>query len=432
MPGTHSLALFGGSPAVTGQVFYTWPPIPDEDARLLTDMTLRGELSYYGREGHVEELEDKFAQYIGVPHALATSSGTTGLHSAYFGLGLAPGDEVLAPTYTFLATVTPLFVVNAIPVLVDADPLTGNIDPADLERRITDRTRAIVVTHLWGNPVDMPAVMDVARRHGLKVVEDCSHAHGAEVAGRKVGAFGDVAVFSLQGKKLVSAGQGGILLTGDREIFERAVLLGHFKVRAEQEVESAAYRPYVDTGFGLNYRMHPLASALANRQMDRLEEYIAGRQHNLDYLSKLLTEIPGVRPPAAGPHVDRQVYYTYKPTYLPEELDGLPIETYVRALQAEGVPVEQYGAIPLHQENIFQGDVPPLVSHGDPARFSGDGHRRRYQNRDLPNAEYYARHLLSLPPYTDPARELMDQFAVAFQKVADHHHELRRHANGRR
>jgi len=185
MSGRRDLALLGGDPVVPNAPSVRWPPVTEDDARLVADMALAGELSYYGRrEGHVRELEDKFNAYLGTRYALATSSGTAALHSAYFGLGLEPGSEVLAPTYTFLATVMPLFVVNAVPVLVDADPTTGNIDPGDLERHVTDRTRAIVVTHLWGNPVDMPAIMEIARRRGLMVVEDCSHAHGATCDGR--------------------------------------------------------------------------------------------------------------------------------------------------------------------------------------------------------------------------------------------------------
>lgn len=424
----EELALFGGEPTVRQVPDTTWPPITDRDVHVVADMVRRGELSYYGRQGHTRELEDKFREYLGVRHALATSSGTTALHSAYFGLGLGPGDEVLAPTYTFLATVLPLFVVNAVPVLVDADPATGNIDPADLPRHITERTRAVVVTHLWGNPVDMHAVAGIARRYRLKVVEDCSHAHGAMCHGRKVGGFGDVAVFSLQGKKLVAAGQGGMLVTDDREIFERAVLLGHFKVRADQDVRSAPYRRYVDTGFGLNYRMHPLAAAIANGQLDRLEEYIAGRRGNLEHLSAGLATVPGIAPPVLGPHVDRHVYYSYKPSYRGDELDGLPMATYVAALRAEGVPIERYGTVPLHTEALFQDEAVPLISHGEPARCADPAPRRRYRDGDLPRSEAYARDLLSLPAFTAPARDTMDQIVAACQKVAARTDRLREHA----
>jgi perosamine synthetase len=428
--GTSELALLGGEPALREAPTFVWPPVTADDARLLAEMAVRGELSYYGREGHVRELEDKFASYLGVEHCLATSSGTTALHSAYFGLGLEPGDEVLAPTYTFFATVMPLFVVNAIPVLVDAEERTGNLDPAQLERHLTDRTRAIVVTHVWGNPVDMAAVMRFARRHGLKVVEDCSHAHGATCDGRMVGTFGDVAVFSLQGKKLVAAGQGGMLATGDPEVFERAVLLGHFNVRAYEEARSERYRRHAYTGLGLNYRMHPLAAAIASRQMDRLEGYIAGRRQNLEHLSEGLSTVPGIEPPVVGGHVTRHVYYGYKPRYRPDETGGLPIEAYVAALRAEGVPIERYDTPPLHQLPVFGDEVPPpLRSHGVPESFARGGRRRRYAGGDLPGSERYAATLLSMPTYTEPCHESIDGIVRAFQKVGAHLDELHAHCS---
>lgn len=430
MSGRSELALLGGEPVLEAPPF-VWPPVREEDARALAEMALRGELSYYGREGKTRELEEKFIAYLGVQRALATSSGTTALHSAFFGLGLRPGDEVLVPTYTFFATVMPLFVANAVPVLVDAESETGNLDPADLERHITERTRAIVVTHVWGNPVDMAAVLDVARRHRLRVVEDCSHAHGARCNGQLVGTFGDVAVFSLQGKKLVAAGQGGMLVTNDQEIFERAVLLGHFNVRAFEDVHSPRHRPYAYAGLGLNYRMHPLAAAIANGQMDRLEEYLAGRRHNLEGLSADLGKISGVQPPVLGPHVSRHAYYTYKPTYRADELGGLPIDVYVAALRAEGVPVDRYDNQPLHLLPIFGEQAPPLLTHGVPEDFVRGGKRRTYRRGDLPQSERYASVLLSLPAYTFPVDDVMDGIAEAFGKVADHADELLRSAAAR-
>jgi perosamine synthetase len=320
--------------------------------------------------------------------------------------------------------VMPLFVANAVPVLVDADLHTGNVDPVDLERRITARTRAIVVTHLWGNPVDMISMMEIARRHNLKVVEDCSHAHGATCDGKMVGSFGDVGIFSLQGKKLVAAGQGGILVTNDRNAFERAVLLGHFNVRSFQDVHDPVYRRYAETGLGLNYRMHPLAAAIANRQMDRLEGYIAGRRHNLEYLSKGLVEIPGIQPPVSRPHVTRQVYYSYKPTFCSEQLGDLPIDLFVEAVAAEGVPIERYRMTPLHTQPIFTDEQPPLRTHGVPEDFARTSERRRYRPGDLPNSEDYASRLLSMSVYTEPADHVINEIIAAFEKVVEHLDEL--------
>ena len=428
MPQKNGLALLGGDPAVTDVPKFIWPPITEKDIRAVAEMVRRRELSHYGREGKVAYLENKFADYLGMRYVLATSSGTAALHSAYFGLGLSPGDEVLAPTYTFLATVMPLFVANAVPVLVDADPTSGNLDPQDLERHITERTRAIVVTHLWGNPVDMPTIMDVARTHNLKVVEDCAHAHGTICRGRPVGTFGDVGIFSLEGRKLVAGGQGGILVTNNQEVFERAVLLGHFNIRALEDVHSTKYRRYAETGFGLNYRIHPVAAAIASAQLDRLEEHVAARRHNLDYLSEQLEPIPGIEPPVKAAADSRQAFYSYKPTYNSAAMEGLPIDIYVKAVRAEGVPLERYPMKPLHTQPIFQDEHPPLLTHGAMEHFANEARWAKRRPMNLPNSEAYAARLLALPAYTDPVRPVLDNFAAAFAKVAMHAEQLRDYA----
>ena len=414
-----ALALFGGPPAVTDSTDFSWPPITPADIAAVTALLERGEISYYGREGEAARLEDEFAAYVGVGHALSCSSGTAALHSAFFAIGLESGDEVIAPTFTFLSTVMPLFVVNAVPVLVDCERDTGNIDPAAIESAITARTRAIVVVHINGHPCDMDPIVAIARRRGLKLVEDCSHAHGAMHGGVRVGGMGDVSIFSLQGSKLTAAGQGGLLLTQDREIFERAVMLGHFRVRAFDDVTSPAYRAFAATGYGLNYRMHPLAAALARRQFQDLDAYIDGRTANLERLSARLASIPGIEPPARKAYVTRHSYYNYKPLYRAEALDGLDRRVYIEALRAEGAPVEDSTSLPLHCERLFQ------VRDDGSRTYGREENRRVYATGDLPNAEAYAERALRIPTYTTPRPALMEQIANAFEKVYEGRAELR-------
>lgn len=414
-----SLAILGGEPAVTLHHAWRWPPVTDEEIQTVTDMMRRGELSYYGREGEVARLEDAFCAYLGVRYGLAVSSGTAALHSAFFAAGLRPGDEVLAPTYTFLATVMPIFVANGVPVLVDAEPDTGNADPADIERRVTPRTKALVITHMWGQPCDMDTIVAVARRHNLVLIEDCSHAHGASYNGRKVGTFGDIAIFSFQAKKLVSAGQGGILVTDNQEMFERAVLLGHFKVRSFQDVLSQTYRPYASTGFGLNYRMHSLAAAMARIQLGYLETRIAARHANFDPFSAALQDIPGVQPPVVPTYTTRHALYSYKPLYRPEDVGGLPIDAYVAALRAEGVDIERSETVPLHKEPIFRNEPDPMLTYGHLGELGVGSPRPRYNDGDFPGSEQYAARALVLPAFTEPVGELLEQYLGAFRKVAD-------------
>lgn len=418
------LALLGGNPVVTHTRRFRWPLIGEEEVARVVRLLRDGELSYYGREGQVRELEDHFAAYLDVRYALAVSSGTAALHSAYFGLGIGPGDEVLAPTYTYLATVMPIFVTNGMPVLVDAESDTGNIDVRDMEARITPRTKAVVITHMWGHPCDMDAILEVTRRRGLALIEDCSHAHGARHNGRLVGTFGDVAIFSLQAKKLVVAGQGGILVTNTQEIYERATLLGHFKVRAMNEVQSERYRPFGSTGYGLNYRMHPLAAAIANVQLTQLEERVDARHENFDFLSDQLRGVPGVEPPVQRPYATRVSYYSYKPLYRSHEMADLPIDTYIEALRAEGVDIERSETLPLHLEPLFQVEDDQMGTYGRPERFAGAPPRMRYAAGDLPGSELYASRALVIPAYTEPARDTLSQYADAFSKVAENLDEL--------
>jgi perosamine synthetase len=407
-----TLALFGGAPTVAEPTDFVWPPITRADVKAVTSLLERGEISYYGREGEVEALEDAFGAYIGVPHTLACSSGTAALHSAFFGLGLEAGDEVIAPTFTFLSTVMPLFVVNAVPVLVDCEPDTGNIDPAVIEAAITPRTRAVVVVHINGHACDMEPIVDICRRRGLKLVEDASHAHGAMWNDTKVGRFGDVSVFSLQGAKLTAAGQGGLMLTDDREIFERAVLLGHFRNRSFDDVTSDEYREFATTGYGLNYRMHPLAAALARRQFEDLDAYIDGREANLGLLSAGLADIAGVDPPARRPYATRHPWFNYKPLYDADALDGLDRALFIKALQAEGVPVGDSTSVPLHYEHLFQ------VGDDRSRTYGREPNRRVYAAGDLPNAESYAERAMRIPTYTEPRTALIEQIIQAFEKVS--------------
>jgi len=410
----QELALFGGEKAVKGQPDI-WPPASDKEIHLIVELAKRSEISYYGREGVCAELEDEFKQYHGCEYALAVSSGTASLHSAFVACDIGMGDEVIAPTHTFLATVTPILMCNAIPVLVDCEDDNEGIDPNGIEAAITKRTKAIVVTHLWGHPVEMDEIIRIAKKYNLKVIEDCSHAHGSTYKGRKVGTIGDVGCFSLQGKKIVAAGQGGILITNNQEIYEKAVLLGHFRVRAEQSVHRPDLKKFVDTGFGLNLRMHPFAGAMALCQFRELDERICLRYEKLNYLTEKLSNLPGIRAPITRDHVTRGAYYGYKLRYIAKELDGLPLDTFVKAMQAEGADVKSTGSAPLHLSALFSGVADGLTNftHSLPST------RRAYKQGDFPVSERIFDISLSLPTFTYEPYELIDQYVDAFRKVIE-------------
>jgi len=417
------LALLGGKPVLSEPIPHTWPVITDADLARVTDLVRRGEISYDASEGFVAELEGGFKARLHRRHALATSSGTAALHSAFFGLGLEPGDEVIAPTYTFLATVMPIVACNSTPVLVDVEPDTGNIDLAAAEQAVTSRTRAMVVTHLNGHPVDMRRALDIAHRHGIRLVEDCSQAHGAVCGGAEVGTLGDVAAYSLQARKTVAAGEGGVLVTSDRGVYERAVLLGHFAARATQEVLSDELAPFAPLGFGLNYRMHPLGAALAIGQLARLDEVLAKRAVNFAAFDELLRDVRGVRPAPRQDHVTRHGCYSYQPLYEPEALGGLPRATFVAALRAEGVPVTAPTSPPLHLEPFFTAERTALRT------FVVDPRRPIYSPGQLPSSEVYVASALRLPAYSEPlAADVIEALQEAFDKVSRHAKQLHEYA----
>ena len=265
-----------------------------------------------------DELIDGFVERFTTGIAPGTygifhGSGTSALLAAYFGLGLSRGCEVLVPTNTFRATVTPLLLLGIRPVPCEADPETGCLDARDAERRITRRTEAIAVTHLWGHPADMDQVMRVARRHGLAVVEDASHAHGGIWGGRPVGSFGDVAVFSLGTKKMISGGMAGILVTRDRAIYERALILGQPKPSVEPQVLTPDLRAYVPSGWGANLRGSPLAAALAADHLRRLPETIRIKNANIASLGAAVRRhLPDLAMPFRGPRFEGGTWYAVR------------------------------------------------------------------------------------------------------------------------
>ncbi|MEW6423863.1 MAG: LegC family aminotransferase [Bacillota bacterium] len=235
----------------------------------------------------VSEFEERFAAFVGVRYALATVNGTAAIHLALRLLGIGPGDEVIVPALTFIATANPVVYAGATPVVVDVDPLTWNIDPDEVERAVTGRTRAVIPVHLYGNPADMSRLMDVARRHGLYVIEDAAEALGAMYDGRHVGTFGDIGVFSFNGNKVITTGGGGMLVTNDPELAARARLLIN-QGRALGAME------YEHLEIGYNFRLTNIQAALGLAQLERLSEFLSTKRRNAALYRKLLQEKPGL------------------------------------------------------------------------------------------------------------------------------------------
>ncbi len=415
---TTKLAINGGSPAVTfAPPHFTWPPpIDGLSERIKTYIDCGGPLSIVDRSGIYQELEDRFAALLGRKYAILTSSGAMALYSAFFGCDLKPGDEVISTVYSFHATATPLLHLGVKVVFCDVEADTGNIDPEQIEPLITGKTRALVTNHMWGHPVDAAPVGQICKKHGLNWIEDCSHAHFAQYNGQYVGAFGDAAVFSLQGNKLLTGGEGGILLTDDTRLYERATLLGHNLKRSQTCVKDPAWADILRTGFGLKLRMHPLAAVMVLYMLENCcFDWIAAREQTLARFSDGLAATGWVKPMARRPYVTSMgAHYGFKPRVDFDAL-GIARERLVRALQAEGLKISVPGSPPFHRLALFDADRYQLCNFD------------KYDNagRDFPGVETYCQRILSLPTFTFPEQwPVMDQYIAAFDKVLTHRKDI--------
>ncbi len=357
---SQQLAILGGRP-VREASFPDWPVSgPQEeaaDARVLRSRR-------WGRfgDGEIERFERRFAELHGARFGLAVTSGTVALRVALMALGIEAGDEVIVPPYTFLATATAVIECNAIPIFVDIERESYNLDPRLLEAAITRRTRAIIPVHFAGLPADMDGITEITARHGIGVVEDAAHAHGGRYHGQPVGALGHVSCFSFQSSKNLNSGEGGALLTNDQRLYDAARSF-HNCGRRE---DGPWYEHHVISG---NYRITELQAALLNAQLDRVPEQAHRRQQNGDRLAERVARIPGLRPQRsrsdAQPHAakaetcagteagDRHTYHLFLFRYDPA-VYGVAKDIYVRALQAEGIPLSVGYPVPLHRQPLFQ------------------------------------------------------------------------------
>ena len=357
MSAVTGLAVFGGEPAVPRALRRVpWPVVTDADRAAVLGVLDSGRLVGTAEgETAVPELERRWAEQVEVGHCVAVSNGTTAISLALAGLGIGPGDEVIVPALSFIATALGPLHQMAVPVFADIDPVTFNLDPADVARRITPRTRAIVAVHLHGLPADLDALTELARRHGLAVVEDAAQAHGARLHGRPVGGLGAVGAFSLQvSKNLPTCGEGGLVTTDD------AALAGRIRQARQfgEVIEDGRPRDYISYRLGWNAKINPIQAAFAASQLDRFDAYEKMRQANIPPLLARLAALPGITVPTVGPdrtHAWHILRFRFDPAAL--GLAGVPPEAFCRVvrrlLRAEGVPLSRYQLLPLPEQTVF-------------------------------------------------------------------------------
>jgi perosamine synthetase len=355
--GGDRLAAFGGTAAVPHELRNpAWPVITEEDRAAVLGVLDGGRLvSNTDGETAVSILEERWAARVGVGHCVGASNGTTAMSMALAGLGIGPGDEVIVPALSFIASgLAPLHQM-AIPVFADIDPVTFTVDPVAVEALVTPRTAAILPVHLHGHPADMDALNAIARRDGLAVVEDAAQAHGALYHGRQVGSLGSAGGFSLQvTKNLPTCGEGGLLTTDDGELARRARMIRQFG----EIIEPGKDRDYISYLLGWNHKLPTVQAGFTLSQLDRFDEYEAARQANVSRLLARLSRLPGLVVPTVAEdctHAWHILRFRFDPEAagLPQVGAGAMRAAMHRLLRAEGVPVSRYQLLALPEQKVF-------------------------------------------------------------------------------
>jgi len=397
----EGLALRGGRPVRTKP----WPswPIWDDRERKGLNAVLESGKWWYGER--VREFEEKFAKFQKAKYCITSSSGTTALETCLLALDIGPGDEVIVPAYTFMATASCVMRVGATVIFADVDPDTYCIDPKSVEKVITRRTKAIMPVHFAGMMADMDAIMKLARKHKLKVIEDACHAWGtiwrASGAGSKgAGTIGDIGCFSFQASKNITAGEGGAIVTND----EKLANICRSYTNCGRGANTPWYQHYL---MGSNLRLTEFHAAILLAQLDRLPEHMARREENAEYLDNLLREIPGLYPVPGDKRVKPRSYHLYCLRFEPKEF-GCSREALIKAAKAEGLDLAPGYPMPLYKQPMF-------------------ANRREYKKIFLPGTEklcnesaLWFRHFLLLGTKAD----MRDIFSV-FRKIREHAEELR-------
>jgi dTDP-4-amino-4,6-dideoxygalactose transaminase len=403
-------ALLGGQ-AVRTEAFPSWPKFGSPEEQALMDV-LHGGKWYRGNGQHVNSFEEAYARLMGARHCLATANGTSALHSSLAALDVGPGDEVIVPPYTFVATVNVVLARYALPVFVDTDPETFQMDASKIEAAITDRTVAILPVHLGGAAANLDAILATARKHKLPVIEDACQSHLAEWRGRRVGTLGVTGCFSFQASKNLNCGEGGAILTGDEDLLEKC-----FAFHNNSRGRRTAGTDFSYAGSGLNLRLTEFQGALLVAQMTRLEAQAKLREQNAQVLTRLLQEIPGILP--ARPHsgCTRNAYHLYMFRYRKEHFANLPRADFLKALRAEGIPASG-GYSPLNKEPFLKNT---FDSRGFQAIYSKERLARWKQRNQCPandrlceEAVWFTQNMLL------GARGEMEQIAEAVRKIRAH------------
>ena len=412
----EKLALFGGKPVRT-------KPLPtisnksgrnigDEELKLLKEVVESGSLfRHSGRM--VSEFEKEFAEFLGVKHAVTSTSGTAALHIATGAIDLGPGMEVITSPITDMGTIIPILGQNAIPVFADLDPDTFTLDPEDVRKKITDKTKAIIAVHLFGLMCDMDVLREIAEERGIYLIEDCAQAYLAEYKGKLSGTIGDLGCFSLQQSKHMFAGDGGITVTNDDELARRARL---FMDKGWDRSATGARR-YVTIGF--NYRMTELQGAVALAQLKKVKWVVERRRSVAESLTEKIRDIEGIKPPKI-PEGYKHSYWLY-PIKLDLSKFKASLNDFVQALRAEGIPASAgYIGLPLYMTYVFT-EKKGYAGTGCPWICPLYGREIIYKKGLCPQTEKILTELVTLPCNEYFTEKDVEDIALAIRKVAEYY-----------
>lgn len=341
----QKLAINGGTKTINKN--FPWPIFDETEVNAIVDVVRSGKWGNPDCGDLIKAFEDEFAAFCGTKYALTCVNGSVALRLALIACGVRPGDEVIIPPYTFIATSSIVLEANCVPVFVDIDPNTYNINPAKIEQAITKRTKAIIPVHFGGQACDMDKIMSIAKKHKLKVIEDACHGHGAEYKDKKLGSIGDAGCFSFQSSKNMTGGEGGMVITNDEKLFDMMNSLRNVgRVKGGQWYEH--HNP------GCNYRITQLQVVLLSNQLKRLNEQTLCRHENGTYLNSLLEKIDGIKPLTRGLGETLHSYHVYIFKYDKSKFNNLSKLKFTQMLAAEGVPCFMGYPQPLYKQPLFQ------------------------------------------------------------------------------
>lgn len=412
----EELALTGGWSAVS-MAAPAWPVVSEVDVARMEATVRGGQWSWLGPNETAFCRE--FAAFIGSPYCLALANGTVTLQCALQAVGVTPGDEVIVPGLTWVATAQAALDIGADVVLVDINPQTLCIDPQAIERAVTPRTRAVVPVHLYGCMCDMDAVMDIARRHKLKVVEDVAHQHGSRWRNLGAGAIGDVGSFSFQQSKVLTSGEGGAITCRDDEVY-----------RTIHCLKQVGFAPDGRPGarYGHNYRITEMQAVLLRGGLSRLAEQTVRRDDNAIYLAAGLSDLGGpLQAVPRDPRVTRQAYYAMTLMFDPGLAHGVSRDQFVLAAQAEGCPIG-FPYAPVYASPLLN-----LYDSTSPVPFRDAEKIQNYRDLKLPNVEKATKETAVILPHSHLLgnREYIDQLLAAIRKVTENQPRIRKHFDER-